>query len=776
MADPSKYNPEYSFSGYQASNPSRPLPAPSLDNELANIAASVDEAVEAIKDVRRSDGALKNGVVTPDSLSDDTRSLLTRLGDVSLATEAQAEAGTDNETFMSPLRTRQASRYGNSLNERVTSPIVRTVEGRINDSFANLFDYVPVAEHAGLEAGTADYDCAADLQRLSDDLAAGDRVTTRGGRFPLGSTVVFTRSGIVIDAKGSFCPAGAFADYLIEIGGNITDRIQIEDKTWFSKIDVNQLHVDGWNLYAEGTTYGKAQSKGVYIHHVDHAQINNLFIRRCYGNPLKIESVRESDFLATTIVLSQCNDEPGLWLYDTDDVLADSTFADQSNNLRFHGLNMVQLDASAYITFESEAGTSVRARNIAFYGPQIHHDDGSLRGFGPSLTLNNPTPVLVHNKSAFGVQFFGGNLRIPGNLGNFTGQPTLYLSDTADVAWSSHPNEASFFGTRFSAEDGLVRSINANNADGGIAVYACEFALPNLTGDVPTGIRDDNGKVAQLSQTVGRVERSFSSAIAIGQELAQTHVSNPASLTLKQTTGGAQSWSRYFHETDGLIEQGPDDLGSAIDAGNNLRGRTSVKRLGLGAASHGVGHLLLQPLTSAPASPLSGAVYRADGSTWNPLGLAGTPGSYLVWWNGAAYLSVSRANDRTDTDEIATTPTLGVAFGGVAATIGSQTVRATRQGRMVTINASITLSAKGAGTGQMSITGIPYNSLVGGGAISVGFYTGFAAGITAAPRGQVGGAIINLWKDGAGASSALLDTDASDTARIDFAVTYAAVP
>jgi len=110
MADPIKYEPEYNFNGYQASNPSRPLPAPQLDNELANIASSISESVDAIKSVRRSDGALNNAIVTPDSLSDDTRSLLTRLGDVSLATEDQAEAGTDNETFMSPLRSQQAFR------------------------------------------------------------------------------------------------------------------------------------------------------------------------------------------------------------------------------------------------------------------------------------------------------------------------------------------------------------------------------------------------------------------------------------------------------------------------------------------------------------------------------------------------------------------------------------------------------------------------------------------------------------------------------------------
>lgn len=71
MADPTKFIPGYSYSGWQASNPTKPLPAPQVDNDFANVATSIDEIVDAIMDVRRSDGALKNGIVTADSLSED---------------------------------------------------------------------------------------------------------------------------------------------------------------------------------------------------------------------------------------------------------------------------------------------------------------------------------------------------------------------------------------------------------------------------------------------------------------------------------------------------------------------------------------------------------------------------------------------------------------------------------------------------------------------------------------------------------------------------------
>jgi hypothetical protein len=63
------YERTYSFTDFQAGNPSAPLPGIQVDNELENIEQSLGGAIDAIKDVRRSDGKLKNGVVTIDSLS-----------------------------------------------------------------------------------------------------------------------------------------------------------------------------------------------------------------------------------------------------------------------------------------------------------------------------------------------------------------------------------------------------------------------------------------------------------------------------------------------------------------------------------------------------------------------------------------------------------------------------------------------------------------------------------------------------------------------------------
>lgn len=100
MADPTKYDVDYSFSSWQASNPSRPLPADRVDVELANIETSIGEIVDAVKNVRRSDGALKNGIVTSEALAADVRSLLgDDSGLMQTTSTTSTSVGTGAKTF-----------------------------------------------------------------------------------------------------------------------------------------------------------------------------------------------------------------------------------------------------------------------------------------------------------------------------------------------------------------------------------------------------------------------------------------------------------------------------------------------------------------------------------------------------------------------------------------------------------------------------------------------------------------------------------------------------
>lgn len=118
MADPTPYSISYSFSGWQAINPDRPLPAPELDGELSNIQTAIQETVTALQEIRRADANLQNGIVTWDALSDDVkikiagdlddRIVVGDINPVAFSTQTEAETGVANDKLMTPLRTKQA--------------------------------------------------------------------------------------------------------------------------------------------------------------------------------------------------------------------------------------------------------------------------------------------------------------------------------------------------------------------------------------------------------------------------------------------------------------------------------------------------------------------------------------------------------------------------------------------------------------------------------------------------------------------------------------------
>lgn len=61
MANPTIYEPGYDFAATDK--------GAELNVELQRVQASVQSIAEALADIRRSDGKLKNSVVTPDALT-----------------------------------------------------------------------------------------------------------------------------------------------------------------------------------------------------------------------------------------------------------------------------------------------------------------------------------------------------------------------------------------------------------------------------------------------------------------------------------------------------------------------------------------------------------------------------------------------------------------------------------------------------------------------------------------------------------------------------------
>lgn len=78
MPQPTPYNRLYNFTDYQTVNPTKPLPATQLDNELNAIELTLDQTAANLAQIQRDDGALANQVVTPDSLSAGTLALISQ--------------------------------------------------------------------------------------------------------------------------------------------------------------------------------------------------------------------------------------------------------------------------------------------------------------------------------------------------------------------------------------------------------------------------------------------------------------------------------------------------------------------------------------------------------------------------------------------------------------------------------------------------------------------------------------------------------------------------
>jgi hypothetical protein len=69
LSQPPAFNRAFSFSNFQASNPSLPIPGSQVDGELNNVKATTDAINANLKLIQRDDGALANGTVNFDTLS-----------------------------------------------------------------------------------------------------------------------------------------------------------------------------------------------------------------------------------------------------------------------------------------------------------------------------------------------------------------------------------------------------------------------------------------------------------------------------------------------------------------------------------------------------------------------------------------------------------------------------------------------------------------------------------------------------------------------------------
>jgi hypothetical protein len=69
VSQPAPYNRSFSFTNFQASQPSAPIPGSQVDLELGNVKKTFDGVLSNLALIQRDDGALANGSVTFDTLS-----------------------------------------------------------------------------------------------------------------------------------------------------------------------------------------------------------------------------------------------------------------------------------------------------------------------------------------------------------------------------------------------------------------------------------------------------------------------------------------------------------------------------------------------------------------------------------------------------------------------------------------------------------------------------------------------------------------------------------
>jgi hypothetical protein len=213
MADPTAYTVSYSFSGWQALNPDRPLPAAQVDVQFAAIEMVTEDLVSAVTSIRRADGGLQNGVVTWDGLSADVqnrilgvdpRVTVSDINPSTFANTAEAQAGVANDRIMTPLRVSealatlrayasQAEAEGGTENTKMMTPL------RVKQALDALR---ALASQAEAEAGTENTKVTTSL-RVAQAISARRTAFTASASLTWGAIAAGASSTQVITCAGA---------------------------------------------------------------------------------------------------------------------------------------------------------------------------------------------------------------------------------------------------------------------------------------------------------------------------------------------------------------------------------------------------------------------------------------------------------------------------------------------------------------------------------------------------------------------------------------------
>lgn len=97
MANPTPFTLSYSYTAFQQSLGDNSFPGTQIDNDLQKVKLTTDQIISSLGDVRRTDGGLKNGIVTAESLAPSA--LLTFTSVLAIETALAQTARNDAQAF-----------------------------------------------------------------------------------------------------------------------------------------------------------------------------------------------------------------------------------------------------------------------------------------------------------------------------------------------------------------------------------------------------------------------------------------------------------------------------------------------------------------------------------------------------------------------------------------------------------------------------------------------------------------------------------------------------
>ena len=256
MSDPAPYTVSYSFAGWQALHPADPLPALEVDNEFANVATAISGLVDAVTGIRRADGAIENGVVSYDSLSDDLKALLNSaepkitvpdLSPSAFATQSEAEGGVTTDKIMNPLNAKQAMDaqrpFASQVEAEAGSSAVKVLSPLRGKQLLDAFR--PFASQTEAEAGSNNTKVVTPL-RVAQELAALRPAFTGSSSLTWGSIAAAGSS------EQTFTVTGAAAGDRVVLGLPTTLDAGLVAQAWVSA--ANTVRVRLTNITASPIT------------------------------------------------------------------------------------------------------------------------------------------------------------------------------------------------------------------------------------------------------------------------------------------------------------------------------------------------------------------------------------------------------------------------------------------------------------------------------------------------------------------------------------------